>query len=472
MTQDPDRPAHAAALLQHAQTQIVLALEATQAAQEAAGPDAPAGEAVHLLQAALAVLSHDPPAAPAAMVPVDTRAAGAFGSAVRERREAARMSQRRLALRAGLSDKTIKNLESGRQPPSRKTLVALLAVPELHLRVKDVSRLPAAAAWQPNSWMSHLYDSARLHTDLQQLLSGSGGLLEQTFLYLDGQSATDFLHLCTTSPLFVLDRINKPLEEIAARAARLCGGLPVRFHALGCGDGKSELRLLQALIAGLPLSTSVQLRLLDISHTLLNTAQHLADSQLDPKRVSTVTLHANFHDLARLPVLHAGTAGERTIYTLLGATVANLNDEVRFFEELARFAAPGDLVVLDFQIVRGDPARPAELRELDPALKGELPDTHHDWIYGPLRRHIPGITALSSSVRLQTVTRVPGSYELQFDVRVTAGGVDKTFMMLRSRRYEPERLQRFLLDLGWESVACLKYGAGPPTAAIMLLRRT
>lgn len=346
-------------------------------------------------------------------------------------------------------------------------------MPELNLRVKDVSRLPAAAAWQPNSWLSSQYDVVELHADLVRLLRGPGGLLEQTSLYLDGQSAADYMQLCNTSPMFVADRNRKPLEDVAARAAKLCGGLPVRVHALGCGDATSELRLVQALAAFLPATTVVQLYLLDISHTLLNAAHRSAEATLDPRRVTAFTLHANFHDLARLEVLHTiEDEGARRLYTMLGATIANLNDEVRFFEELAGFAARDDLVVLDFQLAAGDPADAAELRERDPALRHGLPSIHHNWIYGPLRRHIPGVTSVSSSVRLQTVTRVPGSYELQFDVRVSCAAGEKSFMMFRSRRYAPERLQRFLLDLGWETVVCSKYGVPQPTAAIMLLRRT
>ncbi|HRI53296.1 MAG TPA: helix-turn-helix transcriptional regulator, partial [Pseudomonadota bacterium] len=269
-----------------------MALQATQAAHDAAGQDDQVDrvEAVHLLQAALAVFSQNELEQAAAAVPVDPRTSGAFGSLLRQRRELAGLSQRRLAVRAALSDKTIKNVESGRQAPSRGTLVALLAVPELNLRVRDVSRLPEAALWQPNCWFSPEYDVAGLHADLRRLLASAGGPLEQTFLYLDGQSAADFVQLCNSSPIFVTDRNRKPLEDIATRAARLCGALPVRVHALGCGDGKSELRLVQALVASLGEAQPVQLHLLDISHTLLTSAYRLAEATLDPKRVSTFAL--------------------------------------------------------------------------------------------------------------------------------------------------------------------------------------
>lgn len=103
----------AAELLQQAQNQIVLALQATQSTEEAAGHDACAGQAIHLLQAALGILAKDTGATSSPLIPVDPKTSGAFGATVRQRRAQAGLSQRRLASRAGLSDRTIKNVEAG-----------------------------------------------------------------------------------------------------------------------------------------------------------------------------------------------------------------------------------------------------------------------------------------------------------------------------------------------------------------------
>ena len=61
-----------------------------------------------------------------------------FGRLLRDRRNATGMSRIALAKQAKLSDATIKFLETARHPPSRATLIRLLAIPELKLTWDDV----------------------------------------------------------------------------------------------------------------------------------------------------------------------------------------------------------------------------------------------------------------------------------------------------------------------------------------------
>ena len=61
-----------------------------------------------------------------------------FGALLRDRRNAAKLSRLALAHRAKISDATIKFIETARHPPSRSTLIRLLAVAELHLTWTDV----------------------------------------------------------------------------------------------------------------------------------------------------------------------------------------------------------------------------------------------------------------------------------------------------------------------------------------------
>ncbi len=56
-----------------------------------------------------------------------------FGVLLRDRRNAAKRSRVHLAQLAKISDATIKFIETARHPPSRDTLIRLLAVAELHL---------------------------------------------------------------------------------------------------------------------------------------------------------------------------------------------------------------------------------------------------------------------------------------------------------------------------------------------------
>ena len=61
-----------------------------------------------------------------------------FGALLRDRRNAARLSRVDLAHLAKVSDATIKFIETARHPPSRSTLIRLLAVAELQLTWTDV----------------------------------------------------------------------------------------------------------------------------------------------------------------------------------------------------------------------------------------------------------------------------------------------------------------------------------------------
>jgi transcriptional regulator with XRE-family HTH domain len=61
-----------------------------------------------------------------------------FGTLLRDRRNAAKLSRVALAHRAKVSDATIKFVETARHPPSRATLIRLLSVAELHLTWAEV----------------------------------------------------------------------------------------------------------------------------------------------------------------------------------------------------------------------------------------------------------------------------------------------------------------------------------------------
>lgn len=61
-----------------------------------------------------------------------------FGKLLRDRRNQAGFSRVQLGRKAKLSDATLKFIETARHPPSRATVLRLLAVPELKLRWADV----------------------------------------------------------------------------------------------------------------------------------------------------------------------------------------------------------------------------------------------------------------------------------------------------------------------------------------------
>ena len=309
---------------------------------------------------------------------------------------------------------------------------------------------------------------------LVNVLGGPGGTLEQTYLFLEPQSANDFMALSTSAPVFIGFRNAAPLEQIAAVIAKRCSGVGIDVAGLGSGDGQNEVRMVQALARSRGAGADLRLFLLDISHTLLNVAYKHATSTLASSGVEVIGMHGNFHDLARYSILRASPASRRRrVYTLLGGTMANLDNEVRFFQDLGQCAATDDLCVIDIQLAYAPAERPDEIRRKDPPLSSEYVGPHFKWLRGPLERHCQGVASVELHVDLMTHCPVPGSYELDNIAHVKMrDGIERRFMMWRVKRYDPERLAKCLDELGWETISTMKYGVGAEkTAAVKLLRR-
>jgi transcriptional regulator with XRE-family HTH domain len=197
----------------------------------------------------------------------------AFADRLRERRNAAELTQEKLGEMVGVSSTTIRNLENQRKRPARGLMLKLLAVPELNLRVSDIE-LDAAerrpgAAWTPTSWFAPKYDPAGMVSDMVEILNGEGGQVEQTLLYFDPQSAADWMATCNSASYVTAYRSNLPLAPLAQHIGECIGAVPLRVNALGCGDGKVEVMLVEHLQQKLPPPAKLELYLLDISHVLL-----------------------------------------------------------------------------------------------------------------------------------------------------------------------------------------------------------
>lgn len=392
-----------------------------------------------------------------------------FGELVRERRDAAELSVARLAKLAGLAETTIKNIEASKTIPTIETLARLLAVEELKLGSAGhgVPKGQEMQEIRPNSYMTERYDPARWANDLRATVNGPGCTLEQSFLYLDNQSAADYLAVCDAygvlrTALFVeLQRLAPVIRERAAG--------PLHIVGIGSGDGRAEVCLTKALAeAGLV----QKLYLLDISNTLLAAAREHADAVLKHHRVEVETIHGNFHELTRYPMIHGAYAPRATrIFTLFGSTLANLVDERRFFADLHSCARIGDLVALDFQLAAAPADLPEQVKAEDPALRaGKPPAPMETWQTGPLRRHSD---RPFQSIRMITELargRIPGSYEVDCVAYAQLdSGENKRFVMMRATRYDIEKLSEELKTAGWDTVVSWPYGN--PSAGLLLLQR-
>ncbi len=430
----------------------------------AAGPARVALEQIRRAQT-LAELGSEPPLA-LDMVPLADLAA-----LLKRRREAAGMSQLKLAERASLAPKTIRNLEEARHRPSQDTIGRLLAVAELGLIASDLL-ITGEETEQANSYLLPSYDRKRLLDEMIEVLDSPGGALEQTSLYLDDQSAADWMAL-SGSQSFVAQFRAMPLDLMAERIAAVAGGRGLDVNALGCGDGRNEVRLTEELCARRG-GADLRLNLLDISHTLLTAAYQHATERLAQHGVEIKTLHGDFHRLAQYRMLlpRAERMNRRRIYVMLGGTLANLDNEVAFFRDALSLAAPGDLCLLDFQIGYASPDKPEEIRRLDPPLAHGPPERHKAWFTGPIRRYCQNLKSYEVRAELNVQCPVRGSYEINCHAQVERGnGQKQRYLLYRVRRYTPTDLQHCMEGFGWRILLTRTYGPGDHAAVMLMERR-
>jgi transcriptional regulator with XRE-family HTH domain len=394
-----------------------------------------------------------------------------FGEDLRRKREGAGMSQEQLASKIGVHVKTIRNLESGAVRPTADTLSRLRSMSELGLK-------PAAehAEWAPHAWFAPHHDALRIHTAMHEALNRPRGAIDQTFLYLDGKSAVDFIQLSTTAPYAAAFRAASPLQAIARRVLELGRGRGIDIHGLGAGDGRSEARLAQHVCDGRPEPPDLRLCLLDISSVMLHEGYRHAADKLERRGVAVFALAGNFNELSSIPVMSYRPPESRRlwVYTLLGGTGQNLDSEIDWLRELHNCAAPGDLLTLDVRLAQAPAGDVAAIRAAEPMLREGPRPTHFEWLSGPIERHTKGAGPITFRMDLLPQGHVPGAYELDVvaDIEMRGGG-RREFIMLRLRSYDPQRLSEFVRPLGWETELLLPYGVDPahPSSVLILLRR-
>lgn len=396
-----------------------------------------------------------------------------FGELLKGAREASGLSQAELAQRAGIDVRTVRNLEKGEVSASSDTLVRLRGVQELGL--PDPADVAAGPDLVPNAYLVPAHDGLQLHRDMSAAFRKPGGAaLEQTWLYLDGQSADDWLTLSNSGPYAVAFRDAMPLQRLADLVAARAGQKGLDVHAIGAGDGKSETRFVQLLC---DLRADLRLTLLDISPTLVHAAYRYAADALERRGVAVFALVGNFLELSRIPVLSYRPVGSqrRRLYTMFGCTFQNLANELGFLRQAADCAGRGDLLAVDVRLARAPAGDEAAIRAAEPVLSAGPPQSHHEWLGGPIKRHCEHWQAITFRAELLPRGPLPGSYEIDLlaDVTMRPGyGERRTYTLLRGKSYDPAQLGSVLDPLGWSQVAAWPYGVrDKPDHVLMLLQR-
>lgn len=398
-----------------------------------------------------------------------------FAALLKSKREAAHLSLMQLAKLAGISVGTMKNMEKGSVSASRDTLRRLIEVPQLCLNYGEVLKILKSTEHNYNCLIPPGYDTMEMVKDLAKILNGPGGHIEQTNAYLEHRSAMALLAECQDPAFVARFREPFPSKMLASRIISESGQMPFKVIALGPGDGHLEVRFLQCLHGKLE-NPDIKFVLFDISHPLLTTAyQHTLD--VLGSAVDTVMIQGNFHDLAQHPQvteLDAKTPRRQVrVYLMLGHTLANLDNEPRFFQHNLSHCRPGDFLVLDFQ-QRSSPATAteAEIRRSDPALSNPYPAKKEDWLSTPLRMHCPDLISYKFSLELETQSPIPGSYMLDVFATVRSKSQpERRFSVFRHKRYDEELLRRALSRFGWECVTTISFGPDKSNIAMLLIKR-
>ena len=413
----------------------------------------------------------------------ESRVLKAWGADLEQRRKAAALTRKVLAERAEISESTLRNVETGRRPPTRTTIMHLQSVPELRIDPSPIGehitgRRQKVQDFSPNCWLTPEYDALKLHNDLTLHLKGRGGHLEQTYLYLDPSSAAAWCAIAEQES-YTTARNLMPLGRVAERIAELAGPVGLDVIGLGCGDGKDEVRLTQRLL-DLHRNRNLRLYLLDISQPLCSGAYRQAAELLgDRPTVSVYAIQGNFHNLQRYtPLLHAPERSHRRrVVCMFGNTFGNLQNEVMFVRNSLLGFAPADFLLLNVPATMAPANKPAEIVRKDRRLSGQVPtdekspqDQHQIEL---LRRYIPGIKSIDIKPVLDfDACPVPGSYAA--DIRATVhmmSGETKQFSVLYAKRYDQEQLDCKMCKEGWLPVAHWRYADEYHPRLLLLYQR-
>jgi transcriptional regulator with XRE-family HTH domain len=402
-----------------------------------------------------------------------------LGTLIRAARERARLSRAALAKLCGLSEGTLKNVEAGKEVTAC-TLRAILQVRELGLP-EDLAPAYGADTVLPNAWYAPGFAPIGEFRKMLQVLQGQGGLVEQSYLYFDHQSAADWAAISSQQDYADAHRV-MPLDRAALSIFHQVGERGLDVIALGPGTGHLETRLV-ALLAEQLRRPAIRYYLLDISQPLLAEAYRLAAHTLALfEGIVPIAVQGNFYSLPQFGQMlySVPSAPRRQVVVLLGGTFANLENEARFIRDSLCGFSPGTLLLLDFPCTFAPVDQPDEIRRKDPWLSGEgKPSAWRDRVMaffsGPLRRYVPGFESADIRMELNLGdSPIAGSYSVEARARVqVSSGPAREFSIFRIKRHEPVSLARMLREIGWNPMDGWPYGqeVGYPRTLYLFSKR-
>lgn len=404
-----------------------------------------------------------------------------FGSLLLGRRQAAGLSRAELSRRARVSESTLKRIECTDRPPSLRSLLRLVRVGALGLSWGEAARRTGTPRPRDDEdaasgciRLAPGFDWLRLLHERDEQLRGAGGHLRPSALCLDPLSAADRCAFLRLWPDGAARRAALPLSALVRRIGEVLGPRPLQALVLGTGDGTAAVRLAQGLLAETA-APRVTLCLCDLSLPLLCAALRRAGEVLPgpPRlRLEAVAGHPDPSGrwLAAEPLPRRDRAAR--LFALLDGALADLDDEARSLRYGLPGAAPGDLLLLEFEAALGPPSDEATRRRRP--LPGSLSGPLIDWLGGLIRRARRDVVDIGWHTEPEPCA-LPASHALSVVATVRCrdrrGLRDCRFVLYQRKRYDPEALAACLDRWGWERLLQLRYGPRQRGVALLCVRR-
>ncbi|MFO0573806.1 MAG: helix-turn-helix transcriptional regulator [Polyangia bacterium] len=405
-----------------------------------------------------------------------------FGALLLGRRRAAGLSRAELSRRARVSESTLKRIEHTDRPPSLRSLLRLVRVRALGLSWGEAANAARAPRPRDDEDAASLrirlapgFDWLRLLHERDEQLRGAGGHLRPGALCLDPVSAADRCAFLRGCPEEAARRTALPLPALARRIGQALGPRPLQAVLLGIGDGTIAVRLAQGLLAEIA-APRLELCLCDASLPLLCAALRRATAVLPgPPRLHLDAVAGQPDPLGCwLPSEPLGRRDRAArLFALLDGALADLDEEARFLRYGLPGAAPGDLLLLDFEAAAPG-ARSDETLLLAQPTPGPLPGPLVDWLAGLILRARRDVIDIRWHTEPEPHTALPASHALSVVATVRCrdrrGLRDRRFVLYQRKRYDPEALAACLERWGWQRLLQLRYGPGQRGVALLCRR--
>lgn len=301
--------------------------------------------------------------------------------------------------------------------------------------------------------------------------SHRGGAVDQAFLYFDAIGAAGWTNLCSQSDYVVhfegfsyhwlAECIKDHLDATKFNKRK------IDIVGIACGDGKKEGKLIQSLLE-LYEHLHIGCYLLDKSDPLLISAHnHLMDVLALTKRVTVREHLGDLWKLSFIPKLFDTEESQDTLRVgcMLGGTMINLDNELRFVRDSLHAFKSGDLFIVDVVVGFAPHDNREAIQAEDPGMsqQGIYQAAYRKWLGGVFKQHREQVGEISFKKVLHTDTTTstfPGTYTVENSLVIeTPGKPPISFNMLRQHRYHAESFIGAFTKAGFRRLCGKTYGS-------------